>query len=185
MGVMTRFLKLCKADIHGVMDQLEDRELLLKQYIREMEEELERKKTELEKAKAVRDGAKREYETYVEEIEKTEQDIAVAIDKNKDDIARFLIRKIKPMENRRNELGKSIENMDSDIAKTTELIERQRREYDSLKLRAGEFFHRMEKKKPRDGFSAAMPCGLPGEISNEEVEIELLRRKEALRGGAS
>ena len=32
MGIMTRIMRLCKADLHGVMDQLEDKELLLKQY---------------------------------------------------------------------------------------------------------------------------------------------------------
>ena len=40
MGIMTRMLRLCKADVHGVMDQLEDKGLLLKQYLREMETSL-------------------------------------------------------------------------------------------------------------------------------------------------
>ncbi len=184
MGVMTRFMKLCKADIHGVMDQLEDRELLLKQYIREMEEDLGRKETEFEKAEAGHDRAQREYKAYTEEIQKTEQDIAVAIDKNKDDIARFLIRKIKPMETHGKELGRHIEILDSDIAKMKDRIERRRREYDRLKLRASEFFHRAERKKWQNDLSAVLPRGLPGDISNEEVEIELLRRKEAIPGGA-
>ena len=29
MGIMTRFIQLCRADIHGVMDQIEDKGLLM------------------------------------------------------------------------------------------------------------------------------------------------------------
>ena len=37
MGIMARVIRLCKADLHGVMDQLEDKDLLLKQHLREMQ----------------------------------------------------------------------------------------------------------------------------------------------------
>ena len=47
MGIMTRMLRLCKADVHGVMDQLEDKGLLLKQYLREMETSLGHKEQQI------------------------------------------------------------------------------------------------------------------------------------------
>ena len=37
MGILSRVVRLCKADLHGVMDQMEDKELLLKQHLREMQ----------------------------------------------------------------------------------------------------------------------------------------------------
>jgi len=40
MAILTRIIQLFKADIHGVMDQLEDQGLLLKQHLRDMEESL-------------------------------------------------------------------------------------------------------------------------------------------------
>ena len=49
MGIMTRLIKICKADVHGVMDQLEDKALLLKQHLRDMQETLTAKETELKK----------------------------------------------------------------------------------------------------------------------------------------
>ena len=45
MGIMSRMLRLWKADLHGVMDQLEDKALVLKQYLREMEVSLKQKQT--------------------------------------------------------------------------------------------------------------------------------------------
>ncbi len=47
MAILARIIKIFKADIHGVMDRLENRELLLKQHLREMEEILNRKEAKL------------------------------------------------------------------------------------------------------------------------------------------
>ena len=54
MGIASRIVKIFKADIHGVMDQLEDPGLLLKQYLREMEEALNQKEAKLARKIALR-----------------------------------------------------------------------------------------------------------------------------------
>jgi len=46
MGIMTRFTRIFKADIHGVMDQIENKELILKQGLREMEASLAKNKAQ-------------------------------------------------------------------------------------------------------------------------------------------
>ena len=184
MGIMTRFVKLCKADMHGVMDRLEDKELLLKQYVREMEESIGSQETELEKMAGERDRAKREYEARAEEMERTEQDLAVAIEKDKDDIARFLIKKLKPMTRHRDELARHMEALDSDITGLTDRIQERRRRFEELKLRAGEFFRKREATKLDTELRGITAMGLlPEQISEEEVDIELIRRKDALLGG--
>jgi phage shock protein A len=43
MAILTRIFRLFKADIHGIMDQIEDQGLLLKQHLRDMEESLVQK----------------------------------------------------------------------------------------------------------------------------------------------
>ncbi len=91
MGIMTRFLSLCKADIHGLIDQMEDKNLLLKQCLRDMEEELGHREERLRKMVASREQVQRELEKYSRECEKLDEDLGVAIDKDKDVIARLLI----------------------------------------------------------------------------------------------
>ena len=44
MGLANRMYRIWKADIHGIMDQMEDKGLLLRQHLREMEEELARRR---------------------------------------------------------------------------------------------------------------------------------------------
>ena len=48
MRIVTRIIRIFKADIHGVIDQLEDQDLLLKQYLRDMEEALHQKEAKLQ-----------------------------------------------------------------------------------------------------------------------------------------
>ena len=58
MPIINRFMNLFTADIHAVLDRLEEPEILLRQAIREMEEETSRLQTEVELCRAdiARDG---------------------------------------------------------------------------------------------------------------------------------
>ena len=101
MGIMTRVVRIFKADVHGVMDQLEDRQLLLKQHLRDMAEALSLKEVRLNEMLASRKQAQQDRDKYGRQSQALEQDLAVAIQKDKDDIARMLIRKIKPLDSLR------------------------------------------------------------------------------------
>ena len=83
MSIMTRFMRLCKADMHGVMDHLEDKELLVNQLLRDMEEELNRKEGRLKKIMASREQVRKGYEKYCRECEKLDVDVTAAIEKEK------------------------------------------------------------------------------------------------------
>ena len=184
MAIMTRFMRLCKADIHGVMDHLEDKGLVLKQHLRDMEEEVNRKEARLNKIKASRDRAQREYEKFDRESEKVDQDIAVAIEKNKDDIARVLIKKLKPMAYHREELGRHIETLDREITQFGKSVEEQRLQYEQLNLRCTEYFRALEREQWEKTVSTIVPQNISRELSEEEIELELLQRKESIKGGA-
>ena len=47
MGIASRMVNIFKADIHGVMDQFEDRVLLLKQHLRDMAQTLNQKEADI------------------------------------------------------------------------------------------------------------------------------------------
>jgi phage shock protein A len=97
MALFTRIIRLFKADIHGIMDQIEDQGLLLKQYLRDMEESLNQKEAQFKKMVHSRDQAQQAYQTGKKETANLEQDLEVAIKKDRDDIARMLIKKLKPL----------------------------------------------------------------------------------------
>ena len=183
MGVFTRIARLCRADMHGVLDELEDRGLLLKEALREMEAELARKGARLEKLGGARDQARQDYERHVGECDRTEQDLAMAIEKDRDDLARFLIRKLKPMEQVRDALSHQVANLEQEIDGLREIMDEQRRGYEALKHEARTFLQREEREHWERKPSEIGCYGPSPEPSDEEVELELMRRKEARAGG--
>ncbi|MDM8525625.1 PspA/IM30 family protein [Desulfococcaceae bacterium HSG8] len=183
MAIFTRFVRLCKADIHGVMDQAEDKGLMLKQCLREMEEEIARKEATLRNLATSRDCIQKESEKYTRGIENLEKDLKTAMEKDRDDISRFLIRKLKPMTRHRDELGRHLESVNSEIEQFLELAEEQRQQYDSVKLRAAEYFHRTERETWKKTLPDAAYCTFSSQVSEAEIELELLRRKEQMKGG--
>ena len=180
MGILTRVLRICKADIHGVMDQLEDKELLLKQYLRDMAEALEQKEARLKKMNLSRSQAVRKRDKYNQDIEKLEQDLEVAIKRDKDNIARLLIKKLKPLTRLRADIERHIDALDHEIAQFNDCIDQQRLQYEQLKQRATEYFHQAEQTEWEKTFSDFIPASISQELSDEEVELELIQRKEAL-----
>lgn len=180
MGLMTRLVRLIKADVNGVMDQMEDRGLLLNQYLRDMEEALEAKEADLRHLSAVRERTRGEREDCAEAIQKLEQDLDAAVEKGRDDIARFLIKKRRPLERHREELDRHIRRLDREIGDAEECLERQRRQFAEFRLKSREHARASEQKEWEGRFSSLMSekgYDIPGE---EEVELELMRRKENL-----
>jgi len=180
MGMLTRVVRIFKADVHGVMDQLENRELLLKQHLRDMAESLNLQEVKLNKMLASRKQAQQEHDKYRQQSQTLEQDLAVAIHKDRDDIARMLIRKIKPLDSLREEIADGIRNLDEEILYCRERLDRQRLQYDRLKHRSLEFFHKTSMSGWQKDLSQIVPDGKFGDPSEQEVELELLKRKEAL-----
>ncbi len=183
MAIIRRLSRLCRADLHGMLDQLEDRELMLKQHLRDMEGELARKEKRIRQAAASRDQARKDRDAQNKEQEKLEQDLAVAVEKDRDDIARFLIRKIKPIERHRDILREQVETLEQEIAELRRTAEEQRHQYEQLQLRAREYCRNTEKQQRERILSYAVPCASGWEPSDEEVELELLRHKEKVQEG--
>lgn len=180
MGIMTRFLRLCRADIHGVMDQIEDKTLVLGQCLREMEDDIAKDKARLGKLNAKRGAAKISADEHTRHLEKIEQDITQAIKKQKDDIARFLIKKLKTVEGIKESLQNQITNHDRDMDRLKLGLEEKRLVYDKLKIQADTFISAKKNQElyEQPGFS------MPGcESSEEEIAWELEKRKESLKGG--
>ncbi len=185
MGIMTRMLRLCKADVHGVMDQLEDKGLLLKQYLREMETSLGHKAHRVSALTQRIGRLTGRIARHVEELDKLERDLTLALKREKDDIARMLIRRRRALETASSHLKEQIETMTQEKRQLSETLAHQRLQYETLSAKAGSFCrqatdHLFETKPHhREGIISAV------DPSDEEIELELLRRKEALQKGGT
>ena len=184
MTILTRILRLFEADIHGIMDQIEDRGLLLKQHLRDMEESLVQKEAGLRQMGFVRDQVRQDYAKGKNESASLEQDLEVAIRKDRDDIARMLIKKLKPLVHIQSERCSHIDRLDHEIGQFKEDIEQKRLQYEQLRQQAVTFFHRAEKQNEYQRWPGMTADLGAHKLTDEEIELELLQRKEALKGGA-
>ena len=180
MGITTRLIRIFKADIHGVMDQFEDKGLLLKQYLRDMKDTLSEKETGLKQVTVALTQAQKEDENYGLEIEKLEHDLTIALKKARDDIARLLIKKIIPLKKLRTRVQQHIDNLGREITAMRDIIDQQRIQYEDLKHRSRQYFHEADQDVREKAGAIFNPGDASDDLSNEEIELELLQRKEAL-----
>ncbi len=176
MKLLTRIAILLKADAHGVVESLEDRALLLKQHLREAELELDRKRARIE---ALHDECRRLHEveaTGGREMQALEEDIGLALAGGKDDLARFAIRRLLP---RRHEAGQRHviqTRLRTEIDTLAAQLATQQSEFEVLRGRV-----RLAVARSHDGaFGSLPPSGY--EVRDEEIEIELLRRRQSAPG---
>jgi phage shock protein A len=176
MGIAARVVNIFKADVHGVMDQFEDQGLLLKQHLRDMEDALGANEAKLQRKIAARARAQQQFDKFIQQIQLMEQDLEVVIKKGRDDIARMLIRKIKPLENLCEEIARRISALDEEITIFKDRIAQQQLAYEQIKHRSFDFCQRNRSRmRQEDTFGSHT-----GGPSPEEIELELLKRKEAL-----
>src|SRR5438093_3528651 len=130
-----RIATLLKADAHGVVESLEERSLLLKQYVREAEIEVNRKRARLE---ALRDDEKRLRDALAQrerEITSLDEDIALALAGGKEDLARFAIRRLLPRRNEVQALRTQLEERAEEARTLAERVEVQQTQLENLRTR--------------------------------------------------
>jgi phage shock protein A len=180
MAIMARIVKIFKADIHGVMDQLEDRGLLLKQHLRDMAEILNRKEAKLRKMTSLYHQGQKDLASYKHQWEALNHDLTVSVRKNKDDIARMIIRKMKPLENLRNELTHHLKTLNDEMTAFNSHLQQQRLRHAQLKYRTTEYLYTSQMQQwEKDVIDPVSDDGHAAP-ADQEIELELLKRKDGL-----
>lgn len=183
MGILSRVVRLCKADLHGVMDQMEDKELLLKQHLREMRAVIAGRQTRIDQLEDVLGMAQRDLLRYQKQVQALEEDLDLAVARGKDDIARLLIRKRHPMRQCVANMETRISDHTNELAEEQERLAAQTVAYDDIRHRVAAV---RERSRRADGILDAVKIGgalSSQEPSEEEIEWELIQRKEAAGSG--
>jgi phage shock protein A len=179
MRLLERITTLLKADAHGVVESLEERSLLLKQYLREAELDLRQKESRLE---ALREEGKRlgeELARREETLCALDEDIDLALAGGKDDLARFAVRRLLPRRAEAQAMRTRIEERCAEESALLERVEGQRRQLEELRTRVrAELAREPEARTPA-------PWSCETAVADEDVELELLRRRSGATGGES
>jgi phage shock protein A len=183
MGILSRAIRLCKADLHGVMDQMEDKELLLKQHLREMQAVIAGRQARIDQLEDAMGMAQRDLTRYNKQIQALEEDLDLAVARDKDDIARMLIRKRYPMRQCIANMETRLKNLTAELAEEQQRLAAQTMSYDDIRHRVAAVREHSLKTKGMSGGVSIKDAPGPSEPSDEEIEWELFQRKEAAGSG--
>lgn len=177
MHLGQRLAFLLRADAHGVVDRLEDRSLLLKQALRDAEDALHQRRRTLALIDEEDKGLAQRVARQQADLAALDADVSLSLKEGKEELARFAIRRLLPQrralaadQGRRAALA--VERNDLATA-----IVRQEQELEELRVQVQAALASLARGD--DGLAAAAAPAV-----EEEVELELLRRRAAQTGGA-
>ncbi len=172
MALINRLTRLFRADLHAVLDRIEEPELLLRQSLRDMQEALNQgrlRQAELSENLAQIDTRHAEVCAGIEAIA-GELDLCFAEDK--EDLARGLLRRRLQDQHIAAGLAERRARLALEHGKLTTTLADQQRRLEAMQHKAALF----QSQPP-----SAEPEAARREVSEEEVELALLRERRARR----
>jgi phage shock protein A len=179
MALIKRLTRLFRADLHAVLDRVEEPDILLRQAIREMEEDLARDEQTYQRHEREHEQlAKRESEfrqLYADLGE--ELDVCFAADK--DDLARSLIRRRLETEGFLQLLERRRESLAAQRDQLAQRLAENRTRYEGMRQKAELFDER--KGDPTRESMDSWP-GVDVRVRDEDVEVALLKERQRRAG---
>jgi len=173
MRLFQRFVHLARADAHGVLDSLEDRGLLLRQCLREAELEVARKRGRRDELDAILEIVARQHEQAGARSLQLDEDVKLALGRGEEELARFAIRRLIALRKQRERLGEKLRAHREEREKLVAKLEEQEHELEALRDRVRQALADARACQ----HEAQDPDACSGAVRDEEIELELLRRR--------
>lgn len=173
MALITRVARLFRADFHAVLDRVEEPDILLRQAIREMEENLahdekayQRQRQEADQLAKKATELERSHTALNEEL-----DVCFAADK--EDLARTLIRRRLETERSLQLVQQRREGLAAQLDQLAQRLGDNRTRYESMRQKA-ELFD--EQQREPDGIPVWQAADI--RVRDEDVEVALLKERQ-------
>ena len=125
MTILTRISRLFKADLHGILDSLEEPEMILKQALRDMQEEIDKATAAISVLSLQQERLQQKQQALSRHIEEWQQHLHVCFRENNETLAKSVIRKKLQAELSLQELSRQLKNIGEEkVLKIAETEER-------------------------------------------------------------
>jgi len=176
MALITRVSRLFQADFHAVLDRIEEPGVLLRQAVREMEEELARDEQH-SKVLHHEQGQLTTRETELEQsLHEIEEELDICFDSGNDDLARTSIKRkleaqrfCKSLSRKRQALQQTLDDLNTRLRENRARLE-------SMRQKAELLAEESIRARPADNWT------IPDiTVRDEDVEVAFLREKQHRR----
>ena len=195
MAIANRITRLFRADVHAVLDIIEEPEAILKQAIREMQEALDLKRARLardQKNLNALDGTR----SYLkEQLSKVQKDLNLCLKEGNEELAHRIVGRKLAYEKQVAAVEQRISNLEKAIEQHTQEIELQQGQLESIVEKAKMFVPTAEEDSPFSVAESILSTAGAGrgytgaggmQVSEEEIELEWIRLRDSFaEGGAS
>ncbi len=135
MGVLTRFKDIMAANINALLDKAEDPQKMIDQYLRDLEEDMAKVRSETASMMAAERAAKRELDECSEEMEKMTDYAKRAVAAGNDEEAKQFLQKKSNLASRQTALQQKYDISVENSAKMNEMHDKLESDISSLKSR--------------------------------------------------
>jgi phage shock protein A len=182
MTLITRLTRLFKADLHGILDGLEEPEEVIKQAIRDMEEDIATQEHHLEELHTALQRLEREAQEMTVAMQEIEPQIALCFAAENESLARNLIRKRLDMIRRAKGIARAQEETRTQSDSLTTRIAMHKAQL----ARVVEKLKVYEATRPSQPWvpSPCTPLQGGSVITDDEVEVAFLEEKRRRSGVA-
>ena len=177
MALIHRVSRLFKADFHAVLDQIEEPELLLRQAIRDMEDELAATERGIANCRHETEQLSARQDQIQSAISNIDGELDLCFESGKPDLAKSLIRKKLEAEKILRRLSQKAESNQAFLTEQARSAEEHRNTLESLRQKA-EIFSRHAPPSNGDVDDGAW-LARDLAVGDDEVEIAFLREQSA------
>jgi len=175
MALINRISRLFTADLHAVLDRLEEPDVLLKQAIREMEDELASGESRLRWLDHEHTQLSRQIDELGTALATVAQQLEVCFEENEDALARTLIKRRLETQRLASRLETRLNANALSHTLQAECVEQNRRDLDTLRQKADILLDELT------ATSRGAPGGIAGfdtSVTDADVEVALLSEKQ-------
>jgi phage shock protein A len=173
MALITRVARLFRADFHAVLDRVEEPDILLRQAIREMEEDLARDEKGYQRQQQEAEQLAKKAAELGRSHSALDEELDVCFAADKEDLARPLIRRRLETERSLQLVEQRREVVAAQLDRLAQRLGDNRTRYESMRQKA-ELFD--EKQHEPDGIPPWQ--GVDIRVRDEDVEVALLKERQ-------
>jgi phage shock protein A len=172
MALITRLTRLFRADVHAVLDRIEEPDVLLRQAVRDMEEECGRDAQRIALLGREREQLVARLAELDHALAECDEQLDVCFRSGEEDLARPVVRRQLEAQRLRRLAAGRLKGMDEDRAALRHRLDDNHRRLEAMRQKA-ELLAEEAPQATQDGWLAPELA-----VRDEEVEVALLREKQ-------
>ena len=177
MALITRISRLFTADLHAVLDRIEEPEALLRQAIREMEDELARSEQRIKWLRHECEQLATRQSAVAESLTDLCEELDVCFESDEDDLARTLIKRKLEAQRLAKSLAAKLEAAEKTLTEQQATLEENRGHLESMRQKADLLTE--DSQPPSTSYGEDTDrFGMDFPVGDDEVEVAFLREKQ-------